>query len=96
MTLNMMRASNINKKLSEYEQIYGTFDYNTTPLAPPGTKAIVHLKNNQRGTWAPKGVEAWYIGPCMNHYRCLNFYIPSTCGERVSDSAKLYPTILKH
>ena len=54
MTLNMMCASNINKKLSAYEQIYGTFDYNTTPLAPPGTKSIVHLKNNQRGTCAPK------------------------------------------
>ena len=94
MTLNMMRQSNINAKLSAYEQIYGTYDYNATPLAPPGTQSIVHLKNNQRGTWAPKGIHAWYIGPCMKHYRCLNFYIPSTAAERVSDTAQLYPTMV--
>ena len=34
MTLNMLRRSRINPKLSAYEQIFGVFDYNRTPLAP--------------------------------------------------------------
>ena len=29
----------------------------------------------------------------MNHYRCLNFFVPSTSGERISDTAQLYPTV---
>ena len=95
MTLNMMRKSNINEKLSAYEQVFGTYDYNSTPIAPPGTQSLLHLKNNQRGTWAPKAINAWYIGPCMSHYRCLNFYVPSTAGERVSDTAQLYPTMVE-
>ena len=35
-TLNLMRPSRINPKLSAYELLNGIFDYNKTPLAPPG------------------------------------------------------------
>ena len=48
MTLNMLRTSNIDPTKSAYEAVYGRFDYNTTPLAPPGSKATVHRKLNQR------------------------------------------------
>jgi hypothetical protein len=43
-TLNLMRGSRINPKLSAYAQINGAFDFNQTPLAPPGTKVLVHEK----------------------------------------------------
>jgi hypothetical protein len=42
MTLNMLRRSQINPKLSTYTQIFGVFDYNRTPLAPIGTRTIKH------------------------------------------------------
>ena len=48
--LNMIRMSAINNKKSAYEQIHGAFDFNATPLAPPGTRSLVHLKPNQRQT----------------------------------------------
>ena len=48
MTLNMMRQSNANANISAYEQIYAKFSLNKTPLAPPETKAVIHLKPNQR------------------------------------------------
>ena len=44
MTLNMLRPSHLNPRLSAYAQIEGAFDYNSTPLAPPGCKAIMYEK----------------------------------------------------
>jgi hypothetical protein len=52
-TLNLLRQSRINPKLSAHAQLHGIFDYNKTPLAPPGTKVILHEKPDHRGSWAP-------------------------------------------
>jgi hypothetical protein len=49
MTLNMLRRSRINPKLSAYTQIFGFFDYNQTPLAPIGTGTVVHQRTTQKG-----------------------------------------------
>ena len=38
-TLNILRGSRINPKLSAYQQIWYEFDYNTTPLASPAILA---------------------------------------------------------
>jgi hypothetical protein len=43
-TLNLLRRSRINPQLSAYAQVFGAFDYNKTPLAPPGTQVLVHEK----------------------------------------------------
>jgi hypothetical protein len=53
-TLNLLRASRLNPRLSANEQLNGTFDFNKTPLAPPGTKVIVHEKPQVRQSWAPR------------------------------------------
>jgi hypothetical protein len=52
-TLNLLRPSIRNPKISAYTILEGTFDYNKTPLAPPGTKVIIHKKPLQRKTWDP-------------------------------------------
>ena len=57
-TLNLLRPSRINPKLSAYAQLNGAFDYNATPLAPPGTKVIIHTKPVVRGTWDTRGLDA--------------------------------------
>ena len=57
LTLNLLRPSRLNPKLSAYAQLEGAFDFNHTPLAPPGTHVIVHEKPNQRCTWAPHGID---------------------------------------
>ena len=51
LTLNLMRASRMNPRLSAHAQVHGAFDYNLTPLAPPGTLVLVHEKPSARGTW---------------------------------------------
>ena len=90
-TLNLLRPSRLNPKLSAYAQLNGTFDYNRTPMSPPGTRILVHDKPHNRGTWAPHGQEGWYVRPAMLHYRCLTYYIPKTASERVSDTTGLFP-----
>ena len=86
LTLNMVRGSRMNPKLSAWDQLSGVFDYNRTPLGPPGTRVLVHEKSHQRGTWAPHGEDAWYIGPAFEHYRCYKVWAWETRRERDSDT----------
>jgi hypothetical protein len=73
-TLNLLRRSCINPQLSAQAHINGPFDFNRTPLAPPGTKVLIHEKPSTRGTWAPHDVEGWYLGPAQRHYRCYRVW----------------------
>jgi hypothetical protein len=91
MTLNMCRASRINPKLSAYQQVWGNFDFNKTPLAPPGCKVVVHERPMERGAWACHGVVGYYIGPAMKHYRNYNSYIPETHGIRTTNTIEFFP-----
>ena len=95
LTLNLLRPSRLNPKLSAYAQLEGAFDFNCTPLAPPGTRVIVHENPNQRRTWAPHGIDGWYIGPALDHYQCYRVWIPSTHAERIADTIQFFPTILR-
>jgi hypothetical protein len=91
MTLNMCRQSRINPKLSAYQQVWGNFDFNKTPLAPPGCKVVVHERPMERGAWACHGVVGYYIGPAMKHYRNYNSYIPETHGIRTTNTIEFFP-----
>jgi hypothetical protein len=64
-TLNMLRISQINPKLSASTHLDGQYDYNRAPMAPPGTRIIAHETPNRRRTWAPHGQDGWYIGPAF-------------------------------
>jgi hypothetical protein len=91
-TLNLLRKSRLHPQLSAYAALFGQFDFNKTPMAPPGTKVIVHEKPKNRGTWAPHGVDGWYVGPAMEHYRCYKCYIPATDSIRIADTVQFFPT----
>ena len=92
LTLNLLRRSHINPRLSAYAQLNGQFDFNRTPLAPPGTRVLFHQKAAKRGTWAPHSQEGWYVGPAMEHYRCYRIYFPQTRAERIVDTVEFFPT----
>lgn len=77
-TLNLLRQSRLSPKLSAHAQLNGLFDYNATPLAPPGTRVIIHEKPDQRGSWAPHGQNGGYVGPAMEHYRAHRIYCSAT------------------
>ena len=90
-TLNLLRQSRINPRLSAEAQLNGQFDFNATPMAPPGTKIIIHEKPNKRGSWAPHGAKGWYLGPASNHYRCWTVYVTKTASERIGDTVEFFP-----
>ena len=85
LTLNLLWKSCMNPKLSGYAQLHRNFNYNATPLAPPGTQVIIHENTNVRGTWEYHGVMGWYIGPSMNHFWCHHVYVTKTREEQDSD-----------
>jgi hypothetical protein len=95
LTLNLLRRSRINPQLSAYAQVFGAFDFNKTPLAPPGTRVLVHEKPDVRQSWDPRAIDAWYIGPAMTHYRCYRVYVWGTNSERVADTLAWFPTRVK-
>jgi hypothetical protein len=80
-TLNLLRRSRINPQLSAQAHINGAFDFNRTPLAPPGTKVIIHEKPATRVTWAPRAVEGWYLGPAQRQNRCYRVWAWATNSE---------------
>jgi hypothetical protein len=80
-TLNMLRTSRINPKLSAATHIFGQCDFNRAPMVPPGT----------RRTWAPHGQDGWYIGPALEHYRCYTVYITKTRGDRIVETVDFFP-----
>jgi len=70
-TLNLLRTSRNNPKLSAYAILEGEFNFNKNPLAPPGTKALVYVDPTQRTTWGTHAVGGWYVSPAKQHYRCI-------------------------
>jgi hypothetical protein len=90
-TLNMMRPLHINPNISAYEAIHGPYDWNHFPLAPPGCKAVVYKSPKTQGLWGSNGINAWCIGPSLDHYQCNNCFIPEMCAYWKSGSAKLFP-----
>jgi hypothetical protein len=82
LTLNLLRSSRIHPSLSAHASFYGAFDFNRTPIAPPGTKIVAHLAAKTRTPFGEHGKVGWYIGPSMEHYRCLKCYFSDTGHER--------------
>ena len=93
LTINLLPNARANPKLSAYAYLFGQFDFNRNPLAPAGTKVLVHEKPTQRRTWAYHGIDGWYIGPAMEHYRCMRCYIPSLASVRVTDTIDFFPKL---
>ena len=73
----------------------GKLDYNKTPLAPLGIKALIFEVATRRAAWAPHAVDGWYLGPAMQYYRAQKFFIDSTRGIRISSNDKLMPSHCK-
>eukprot|EP00804_Cyclotella_cryptica_P019448 CCRYP_006615-RA/>CCRYP_006615-RA protein AED:0.18 eAED:0.18 QI:0/0/0/1/1/1/3/0/869 len=57
-TLNMLRVSRVNPKLSAYAILDGQFNFDKTPLAPVGTRALILLDPSARKTWQNHALDA--------------------------------------
>ncbi len=86
MTLNMMRPCCLNPLLSAHEAIDSLFLFNATPLAPLGTKVLLHLKPTQRKSWSYHAAKVWYLSHAANYYRCIQVTMRDTGGKRITDT----------
>ena len=60
-TLNLVRTSRIDPAKSAYHQLHGRkYDWNSHPMAPPGTRAVIYLDPDNRTSWGARGLDAWY------------------------------------
>ena len=60
-------------------------------MAPPGTRVVIHETPAQRATFAPHGIEGWYVGPSLEHYRCYKCYLPSHTSCRDALTVDWFP-----
>ena len=49
---------------------------------------LMQVKPGERASWQHNAKQAWYVGPCLKHYRSFKGVLPSTKGERISDSVR--------
>ena len=90
-TLNFLRSSHRQPKLSACACLNGTFDFNQSLLAPPGTHVVVHVTPAQCHNMAPHGIDGWHANPSIEHYHCHKCYIPSTFGVRDALTIDWFP-----
>ena len=74
-----------------YTALEGDFNFQNTPLAPPGCKVLVHQKPIQRASWSPHAVDGWYVGPAVEHHQCYKVYLTSTRSERITYTLRFLP-----
>jgi len=94
-TLNLMRSCRRDPTISAYEAIRGPFDINKTPIAPAGTRVAIHVKPIARASWDTHGVDGFYLGPAMEHYRCYRCWSVPTAAIRITDTVAWHPERLQ-
>ena len=90
--MNLMRAYGINPKLSAYEQLEGTFDFNATPLVPLVTMVVMHETPGQIFFFGKQGFKGWNVDTVKHHFWCHKVYIPATGGEQIGDKVETLQT----
>ena len=86
-TLNHLRPCKHRPDISAYEGLHGTkFDFSAHPIAPGGVKVLVFEPPDLRGTFAPHGLDGFYLGPALDHYRCFRCWVVRTKTIRVTDT----------
>ena len=90
-TLNLLRTAREDPSKSAYKALQGPFDYNKTPMAVLGTKALAFIDPEDRVAWQAHGVNAFAVGRCPLHYQLLEFFNPKTRAYLKAGTYKLYP-----
>jgi hypothetical protein len=92
LTLNLLCFSRRDPRKSANEEVHGPYDFNKTSIVPISTKGLVYYNPAVCASWAPHGTNAFYISPAPKHYRCLQFYMPTTQQCCIVDTWHLYPS----
>jgi hypothetical protein len=94
LTVNLLRQSRAQPAISAWEHLAGPFNFDATPLGPPGCRVILHAKPATRRSWDFRGSDGFYIGPALSHYRCYTLLKRDTRAVVVSDTVRFrHPTM---
>ena len=93
-TLNLLRKPITNTQLSSEAHLNVQFDFNWTPLSPPGINTILHKNNGLWSSWSPNGAKMWYIGESPYHCHCWKIYVTETCTEHIGETLYVSKIIL--
>jgi hypothetical protein len=88
LTLNLLRQSTLNPRISAWEFFQGPFDFNKTPLGPVGCRVLIHAKPATRRSWDFRAKEGFYIGPALDSYRCFKLVRSDTKSQVISDTVE--------
>lgn len=95
-TYNILHPWTLNPKLSAYEGFHGhQYDFNAHPIAPVGTHVVVYETPSIRQSWAAHGLDGFYLGPAIDHYRSYNVFVVDTRSNRVSDTLAWFPAAVR-
>ena len=60
-------------------------------MAPPCTRAVVYEDPTVQQFWAPRGLNAWYCGLAVDHYRNIKFLSPKRAATGRCGLFNLFP-----
>ena len=69
-TINLLRQAHSNPSISAWECINGPYNFDASPMGPPGSRIIAHAKGSTCKSWDFRGIGGFYVGPALEHYRC--------------------------
>ena len=93
---NILRPYGPDPTKSAWEGIHGKkFDFMRNPMAPVGTRVLIYESPNIRQSWAAHGVDGFYIGPALQHYRCFRTMPITTLSERITNTVAWLPAAFK-
>ena len=90
-TLNLLQRAQQNTKLSAYLYLFGPYNYNKHLMVPPGMKVVIHKKLSDQLSWGFHCIEGCYVGPTLDHYRCLKIYILKNHSTIIADTVAFIP-----
>ena len=90
--LNHLLPYSPNPSVSAYAGLHGgALDFARHPIAPAGTRILIHDKPSVRSSWAPHRVPGYYLGPALQHYRSYRVWSSTTKATRISDTLAWFP-----
>ena len=84
LTINLLRQSSVNPKVSAHAHLFGPLDFNCFPLGPLGCAVQINVPPECRASWGMRAQKGWYIGCALDHYRLHTFIGKSSLQELVS------------
>ena len=91
MQLDMLCPCTIKPEHLARSFIFGPHDFNKDPLAPLGSKVMMHEGTFEQGLWSDQGIKGFFVGSTHEHYRCYQCLNPSINGIWTTNSIKFFP-----